>query len=95
MSTTYTWHSLYDKCSVVKGGDCFPETAEGVAEGNVHRHNEVGAVGPLEGGVLLLVQDDDNVAGLHSGLLVALTGKRDLLTVSHPLVNAYLNGICK
>ena len=82
-----TWHGLYDECPVVEGGDCFLEAAEGVGEGDVDGVDEVCSVRPLEGGMLLLVQNDDDVAGLHAGLLVALAGKRDLLTVGHALVH--------
>lgn len=48
---------------------------------------------PFEDGMLLLVQDDDDIAGLEFRLLIALAVKDDLLTVGHSLVDVYLEDL--
>lgn len=57
---------LDDEGATVEVGDGELEAAEGVDEGNLLLHEEVGALADEEG-MLLLLEDEDEVAGLGSG----------------------------
>jgi len=43
--------------------------------------------------VVLLLQDQDDVPGLHTGRLVGLPAERDLLAVLHALVHVHLQDL--
>lgn len=85
-------HSLDDQCSLVKRFDCFLHACESLRECDVHLHDQVLSTS-LERVVSLLVEDNDDVAGLEAGLLVALAGEGDLLTVGHALVHLDLENL--
>jgi hypothetical protein len=65
------------------------EAAQCLRQGDGAIHEQVVAA-PLERVVRLLVQDYDDVAGFHVGLLVALAAEEDFLPVLHALVDVDL-----
>ena len=90
--SSLTSYSLDDQCPLVKRFDCFLHPCESLRERDVHLHDQVLAT-PLERVVGLLVEHDDDVAGLEAGLLVSLAGEGDLLAVRHALVHLDLENL--
>lgn len=68
------------------------EAAKGLVEAECLGNEEVGTL-PLEGVVLLLLDDEVDVTCLHVGLLIGHATEGDLLVVTHALVDVNLQDL--
>lgn len=68
------------------------EAAKGLVQAEGLGNEEVGTL-PLEGVVLLLLDDEVDVTGLHVGLLIGHATEGDLLVVAHALVDVNLQDL--
>jgi hypothetical protein len=89
----FAWQTRDDKIALIECLDDLLEAAERLNQLQVHDHSQIGAISKLKHRMLFHVQDNDDVAWLQIGFLIALAVEDYPLPILHALLNVHLEDL--